>query len=164
MSDNISVSPALAAGVRAPAPAKSLSFLEGVAMIVGTNIGAGVLSIAYASSKAGFLPLLFWLVLVGSLTTITMLYVAESTLRTCNNLLERLHASFFFYLMTGPGTFLQIGFYLPPAVILGISLTVMGLAQWTDAAWVSHHSEKGVLWGRRRRLEHLQPGQDVAWT
>ncbi|CAI1073068.1 aromatic amino acid transport family protein [Serratia entomophila] len=81
-SDNTYVSPALAAGVRAPAPAKSLSFLEGVAMIVGTNIGAGVLSIAYASSKAGFLPLLFWLMLVGGLTTITMLYVAESTLRT----------------------------------------------------------------------------------
>ncbi|CAI1083962.1 Tyrosine permease [Serratia plymuthica] len=81
-SENISISPALAAGVRTSAPAKSLSFLEGVAMIVGTNIGAGVLSIAYASSKAGFLPLLFWLMLVGSLTTITMLYVAESTLRT----------------------------------------------------------------------------------
>jgi len=81
-SENISISPALAAGVRTSAPAKSLSFLEGVAMIVGTNIGAGVLSIAYASSKAGFLPLLFWLVLVGSLTTVTMLYVAESTLRT----------------------------------------------------------------------------------
>ncbi|EFE96488.1 aromatic amino acid transport family protein [Serratia odorifera] len=80
-SDNITLSPALA-GERASAPAKSLSFLEGVAMIVGTNIGAGVLSIAYASSKAGFLPLLFWLVLVGCLTTITMLYVAESTLRT----------------------------------------------------------------------------------
>ncbi len=46
----------------------------------GTNIGAGVLSIAYASSKAGFLPLLFWLVVLqlGSLTTVTMLYVAES--------------------------------------------------------------------------------------
>lgn len=54
-------------------------------MIVGTNIGAGVLSIAYASSRAGFLPLLFWLVVVGSLTTITMLYVAESTLRTRNH-------------------------------------------------------------------------------
>ncbi|MFI8417207.1 aromatic amino acid transport family protein [Serratia sp. NPDC078593] len=81
-SDNITLSSALTAGERAPAPAKSLSFLEGVAMIVGTNIGAGVLSIAYASSKAGFLPLLFWLVLVGCLTTITMLYVAESTLRT----------------------------------------------------------------------------------
>ncbi|MBF3313804.1 amino acid permease, partial [Leptospira borgpetersenii serovar Hardjo-bovis] len=36
----------------------------------------------YASSKAGFMPLLFWLALVGVLTTITMLYVAEATLRT----------------------------------------------------------------------------------
>ncbi len=61
---------------------KQLTFIEGVAMIVGTNIGAGVLSIAFASRKAGFLPLLFWLVLVGCLTTITMLYVAEVTLRT----------------------------------------------------------------------------------
>ncbi|WJV67771.1 amino acid permease [Pectobacteriaceae bacterium CE70] len=81
-SDNTYVSSAITTVARAPAPAKPLSFLEGVAMIVGTNIGAGVLSIAYASSKSGFLPLLFWLVLVGVLTTITMLYVAESTLRT----------------------------------------------------------------------------------
>ena len=51
-------------------------------MIVGTNIGAGVLSIAYASRKSGFMPLLFWLILAGCLTTITMLYVAETTLRT----------------------------------------------------------------------------------
>ncbi|KOC90144.1 aromatic amino acid transport family protein [Winslowiella iniecta] len=65
---------------------KSLSFVEGVAMIVGTNIGAGVLSIAYASRRAGFMPLLFWLVVVGVFTTITMLYVAESTLRTRSHL------------------------------------------------------------------------------
>lgn len=65
---------------------KSLSFLEGVAMIVGTNIGAGVLSMAYASRLAGFPALLFWLVLVGILTTITMLYVAETTLRTREHL------------------------------------------------------------------------------
>ncbi len=64
------------------APVKSLSFLEGVAMIVGTNIGAGILSIAYAARKAGFMSLLFWLIVAGILTTITMLYVAESTLRT----------------------------------------------------------------------------------
>lgn len=61
---------------------KSLTFVEGVAMIVGTNIGAGILSIPFASRKAGFMPLLFWLILVGCLTTITMLYVAETTLRT----------------------------------------------------------------------------------
>ena len=86
MSDNSTFSPALTSRERTAVPAKSLSFIEGVSMIVGTNIGAGVLSIAYASSKAGFLPLLFWLIVVGSLTTITMLYVAESTLRTRKHL------------------------------------------------------------------------------
>ncbi|MDR0219525.1 MAG: amino acid permease [Enterobacteriaceae bacterium] len=85
-SDNTSASSLFTAGERVTVPANSLSFLEGVAMIVGTNIGAGVLSIAYASRKAGFMPLLFWLVLVGVLTTITMLYVAESTLRTRTHL------------------------------------------------------------------------------
>lgn len=71
---------AAASGVKVTA--KPLSFVEGVAMIVGTNIGAGVLSIAYAARKAGFMPLLFWLVVVGLFTTVTMLYVAEATLRT----------------------------------------------------------------------------------
>ena len=86
MSENSTFSPVLTGRERTAVPTKSLSFIEGVSMIVGTNIGAGVLSIAYASSKAGFLPLLFWLVLVGSLTTVTMLYVAESTLRTRKHL------------------------------------------------------------------------------
>ncbi len=61
---------------------KKLSLWEGVAMIVGTNIGAGVLAIPYASRNAGFLPLFLWLIVIGILTTITMLYVAETTLRT----------------------------------------------------------------------------------
>ena len=86
MSENSTFSPVLTGRERTAVPTNSLSFIEGVSMIVGTNIGAGVLSIAYASSKAGFLPLLFWLVLVGSLTTVTMLYVAESTLRTRKHL------------------------------------------------------------------------------
>ncbi|KAG6918119.1 hypothetical protein DXG01_016307 [Tephrocybe rancida] len=43
--------------------------------------------------------------------------VIESTLRTTNNLLERLHASFFFYVLTGPERFLKIGSYLPSAVL-----------------------------------------------
>ena len=62
--------------------AEKITFAEGVFMIVGTNIGAGILSVSYAARKAGYLPLLFWLVVVGIITTITMLYVAEATLRT----------------------------------------------------------------------------------
>lgn len=59
-----------------------ITFAEGVAMIIGTNIGAGILSVSYAARKAGYLPLLFWLVVVGVITTVTMLYVAEAALRT----------------------------------------------------------------------------------
>ncbi|RDU65978.1 amino acid permease [Helicobacter didelphidarum] len=61
---------------------KQLTFLEGVAMLVGTNIGIGILSVAYSAKAAGFVPLLFWLVIGGILSTITMLYIAEATLRT----------------------------------------------------------------------------------
>lgn len=61
---------------------KRLTFLEGVAMLVGTNIGIGILSIANTSKNAGFLPLLFWLIVAGILSTITMLYIAEASMRT----------------------------------------------------------------------------------
>ncbi|KIR98712.1 hypothetical protein L804_04296 [Cryptococcus deuterogattii 2001/935-1] len=51
----------------------------------------------------------------------------ESTLRSFNNLLERLHASYFFYLLPFPDHFIPVGNYLPAAVLLGASLTVGGL-------------------------------------
>ena len=45
--------------------AEKITFAEGVFMIVGTNISAGILSVSYAARKAGYLPLLCWLVVVG---------------------------------------------------------------------------------------------------
>ena len=65
---------------------KQLTFLEGVSMLVGTNIGIGILSIAHTAKYAGFFPLLFWLIVGLVLSTITMLYIAESTLRTKEHL------------------------------------------------------------------------------
>jgi len=59
-----------------------LTYWEGVAIIVGANIGAGILSLAYGSRKAGWPILVFWLIIAGVFTTISMLYVAETTLRT----------------------------------------------------------------------------------
>ncbi|MFH0409249.1 amino acid permease, partial [Klebsiella quasipneumoniae] len=41
MSENSTFSPVLTGRERTAVPAKSLSFVEGVSMIVGTNIGAG---------------------------------------------------------------------------------------------------------------------------
>ncbi len=59
-----------------------LTLTEGAAMIVGANIGAGILGLAYGARHAGWPILVFFLIFAGALTTISMLYVAETTLRT----------------------------------------------------------------------------------
>ncbi|WP_123959639.1 aromatic amino acid transport family protein [Corynebacterium pseudopelargi] len=60
----------------------TLSMGQGVALIFGTNIGAGILSLPYAARNGGFLALIIALLLAGTLTTIAMLYIAEVSLRT----------------------------------------------------------------------------------
>lgn len=51
-------------------------------IVVGANIGSGILGLAYSSRRAGWPILLLWLVIAGVFTTFSMLYVAETTLRT----------------------------------------------------------------------------------
>lgn len=88
--------------------------------------------------------------------------VIESTLRTMNNLLERLHASFFFFLLVRPTTFMKIGSYLPSAILIGVALLFSGLREWVNAGWVLVPGEEvkgekagGSMperkWTRRRR-------------
>ena len=77
------------------------------------------------------------------------------------NLLERLHASFFLYIMTTPSSFLKIGSYLPSAVLVAAALMIGGLREWVSAGWVDledAHPPKAVdiditsqKWVRRRR-------------
>ena len=62
--------------------------------------------------------------------------VVESTLRTANNLLERLHASFFFYLFVGPTSFIKIGGYLPSAILVSVAMLFGGMGAWARARWV----------------------------
>lgn len=59
-----------------------LTLYEAVAIIVGANIGSGILGLAYSSRLAGWPILLLWLVVAGVFTTFSMLYVAEAALRT----------------------------------------------------------------------------------
>lgn len=81
--------------------------------------------------------------------------VTESTLRTCNNLLERLHASFFFYILTGPARFVKIGNFLPSAVLISVAMMFRGLKLWNDAGWTTREEldEKSheIVWVRRKR-------------
>ncbi|KIJ16768.1 hypothetical protein PAXINDRAFT_10481 [Paxillus involutus ATCC 200175] len=72
--------------------------------------------------------------------------IIESTLRTSNNLLERLHASFFFYILTSPGTFMKIGMFLPSAVLVGVAMMFWGLGQWVEAGWVREKDVDGSEW------------------
>jgi hypothetical protein len=60
----------------------ALTVVQGVALIFGTNIGAGILSLPYAARNGGFFALLIALVVAGTLTTFSMMYVAEVSQRT----------------------------------------------------------------------------------
>ena len=61
---------------------RRLTFTEAVMLVVGATIGSGVLGLAYASRKAGWPVLLTWLLVAGFLSVASMLYVAETALRT----------------------------------------------------------------------------------
>jgi glycosylphosphatidylinositol transamidase len=54
----------------------------------------------------------------------------ESLFRSINNLMEKFHQSFFFYLLLGPERFVSIGTYLPSAMAIAAALTIMALAGW----------------------------------
>ena len=53
-----------------------------------------------------------------------------------NNLLERLHASFFFFLLVRPELFMKIGMYLPSAILVGTAMLFSGLGEWVNAGWL----------------------------
>ncbi|KAI5956356.1 GAA1 [Candida jiufengensis] len=53
--------------------------------------------------------------------------IVDSTFRSVNNLLEKFHQSFFFYLMLSPKHFVSIGTYLPSAVMLAVSYALSAL-------------------------------------
>lgn len=59
-----------------------LTLYEAAAIIVGANVGSGILGLAYSSRLAGWPILVLWLAVAGLFTTFSMLYVAESALRT----------------------------------------------------------------------------------
>jgi len=58
----------------------------------------------------------------------------EETLRACNNLVELLHHSCFYYIMLGPNNFLSIAEYIAPQVMLLVSLTLVAAQLTTNGA------------------------------
>lgn len=56
--------------------------------------------------------------------------VIEGTFRSLNNLLEKLHQSFFFYLLMSTERFVSIGTYLPSAMLVAVNFTFTSIALW----------------------------------
>ncbi|KAJ3114865.1 Glycosyl phosphatidyl inositol protein transamidase complex subunit, partial [Nowakowskiella sp. JEL0407] len=54
----------------------------------------------------------------------------ESILRSLNNLLERLHHSFWFYLMPSVDTFILLAVYIGPVIIVPFSLLLRAIFLW----------------------------------
>ncbi|ODV63744.1 GPI-anchor transamidase subunit GAA1 [Ascoidea rubescens DSM 1968] len=67
--------------------------------------------------------------------------VPEAMFRSINNLLEKFHQSFFFYLMLSPRNFVSIGTYLPSAVLLTVSFGISSASIILN----SKHSESQIL-------------------
>ncbi|KAI0362074.1 Gaa1-domain-containing protein [Trametes cingulata] len=87
--------------------------------------------------------------------------ILESSLRTCNNLLERLHASFFFYLLVAPGTFMKIGSYLPSAILVGTAMLFTGLGEWVKAGWT--FGSAAPLGGDEKNEKAAPSGGEGKW-
>ncbi|KAH7889395.1 Gaa1-like protein [Phlebopus sp. FC_14] len=88
----------------------------------------------------------------------------ESTLRTMNNLLERLHASFFFYILTSPDTFMKIGMFLPSVVLIAVAMMFWGLRNWVEAGWaivVGLESHSGDVQIQKQVGKTGTPNNDV---
>lgn len=58
--------------------------------------------------------------------------IVEGTLRSYNNLLERLHHSQFFYLLLSSYRFVPFGVYLPAALLVAVGLSILALRTWAE--------------------------------
>jgi len=78
--------------------------------------------------------------------------LVEGTFRSLNNLLERFHQSFFFYLLCSGSRYVSIGLYMP---VLG--LLAGGFAFTAIGGWMQLLSEEGG--GQEQRVPAVFPGK-----
>ncbi|KAG8181461.1 hypothetical protein JTE90_017523 [Oedothorax gibbosus] len=63
----------------------------------------------------------------GSVSLIQMGRVLEGTIRSLNNLLEKFHQSFFFYLLPSTRSYISIGLYMPPFSLIALPVLIKAL-------------------------------------
>lgn len=90
--------------------------------------------------------------------------VVESSLRSLNNLLERLHQSFFLYLLQSDRRFVSVGNYLLVPLLIAIGLTLLGLRKWGDKD-VSGPPNKGFADSKQKEPPNPREnkGRVIVW-
>ncbi|KAI1758807.1 Gaa1-like protein [Hypoxylon sp. FL1150] len=71
--------------------------------------------------------------------------LVEGMFRSLNNLLEKLHQSFFFYLLIHKHRFVSIGTYLPSAMLIAANFTIMAIALWIKSGYGEGDDSAGVV-------------------
>lgn len=56
--------------------------------------------------------------------------IVEGIFRSLNNLLERFHQSFFFYIMPATNRYISIGLYMPPFSLMAAAGLIKAIAMW----------------------------------
>lgn len=77
-----------------------------------------------------------------------------------SNLLERLHHSQFFYLLTSPFLFIELAKYLPITVLLSAALFILGIAIWLDEGRIAFGRKSDVLDAFRSALSEVEEGEE----
>lgn len=86
----------------------------------------------------------------------------ESICRSLNNLLEKLHQSFFFYLLMQCNRFVSIGTYLPSAMAIAASYTLMAIYLWVESGYRRVEGTSGKPNGKIEARQGEKTSSDTA--
>jgi GPI-anchor transamidase subunit GAA1 len=87
--------------------------------------------------------------------------LVEGTFRSLNNLLEKLHQSFFFYLLMDRKRFVSIGTYLPSAMLIAANFTIMAIALWVKSGTAKSAAPAN---GEQKLIEPAKEGEQTVAT
>lgn len=105
---------------------RALTFFRGIMAQLWAGMGPGPGSDTFSGYRINAITLRA-LGKNGSSDITTFGRIAESSLRSINNLLEHFHQSFFFYFLLAPNRFVSIGTYLPAVLLVAISYPLMAI-------------------------------------
>jgi len=86
--------------------------------------------------------------------------VVEGIFRSLNNLLERFHQSFFFYLLPATDRYVSIGLYMPPFGLLAAPVLIKAVALWI--AYCYHCSSDDQKKSAENKAENVETEKNDA--